>query len=182
MLDNSKIRQEIKQRRLALSESTYHSLSLSCFDNLKTVLTQFNVQKIGIYISSKNEVDTKRIIEYLWQINKEVYVPKCLENYQMTFCKITSWKDVKTGKYGLLEPISISENNQLDIQIIPLIGYDMEGYRLGMGGGYYDRYIINHPTLCIGLAFSFQEVVFSRQKHDLKFDCIIHEKGIIKNN
>lgn len=179
-MDNYQIRQEIKQRRRALSEATYKAMSLSCFENLKCLLSQLEYQHIGIYVSFNQEVDTKPIIEYLWSLGKDVYVPKCKDKNKMDFYKIASWNELEIGNFGILEPkYCENKNNQLDILVIPLVGYNELGYRLGMGGGYYDRFIENYPIATIGLGYSFQKVVFLTHQHDLKCDYVVNEKTII---
>lgn len=179
-LDNSQIRQEIKQKRRALSEVTYQAMSLSCFENLKKLLTHTQYQNIGIYVSINHEVDTNHIIEYLWSLGKAVYVPLCEKQGIMNFFKISAWEDLGKGRFGILEPKnSRIKNNDLDVVIIPLVGYDENGFRLGMGGGYYDRFFAESSALAIGLAYSFQQIVFFTQKHDLKFDYLVNEKEII---
>lgn len=180
MLDKKQLRCDIKNKRLALSESTFQAMSLSCFNNLIDLLSTKTFQKVGIYIDVRNEVSTRRIIEYLWQNNKEVYVPKCYEEGKMDFYKIDSWDDVSKGKYGILEPNTNIKNNHLDIMITPLVSFNKEGYRLGAGGGYYDRFYEKYPMLFIGLAFSFQEKEFVEENHDLQFDYIVLENQILK--
>lgn len=126
------------------------------------------------------EVDTKRIIEYLWSIDKNVYVPKCKMDGVMTFHQINSWEDVAIGKYGILEPISNQNSyDEIDVMMIPLIAFNQEGYRLGMGGGYYDRYIPRCSSMNIGLAFSFQKSDFIQENHDIKFHVVVTEKEVI---
>ena len=180
MLDKTSIRKEIKQKRLALSQETYEAMSLSCFENFKLLLNEIQVNTIGIYISQKNEVDTKKLIEYLWERGIEVVVPRCQKNGIMTFHRINTWDDVNKGMLGILEPKAYCTLTKgIDLMVIPLIGVNQEGYRLGMGGGYYDRYMSEHPSITIGFAFSFQFVSFHEESHDMKFDYMITEKGII---
>lgn len=181
MLDNSIIRQKLKQKRRSLDDKLYKAMSLSCFQNLQPLLKEPSIQHIGLYISHNQEVDTHSIIEYLWQMNKHVYVPKCFNEGKMCFYEITSWQDVEVGKYGILEPKETqNEQVQFDVLVIPLLGFNKEGYRLGMGGGYYDRYLACHSSYSVGLAFSFQEVEFKKQPHDLRLNALITENGFMK--
>ena len=180
MLDKKQLRTDIKNKRLALSESTYEAMSLSCFNHLIDLLSTKSYQKIGIYIDIKNEVSTRKVIEYLWQNKKEVYVPKCLDSGIMHFYKIKSWNDVTQGKFGILEPHTNVTNDSLDLMVAPLVSFNDAGYRLGVGGGYYDRFYEKNAIPFIGLAFSFQKSDFIEEKHDLKFDYIVLEDGILK--
>ena len=181
MLDKINIRKEIKQKRLALSLDTYEAMSLSCFEKFKKVLFNLSVNTIGIYISQNNEVDTKKLIEFFWENGIKVVVPKCYKGGTMFFYEIQSWDDVEQGKYGVLEPkLYCPLVDDIDLMVIPMISFNQEGYRLGMGGGYYDRYISKHDTIKIGLAFSFQKQIFNQESHDMRFDVVITEKEIIK--
>ena len=89
-----------------------------------------------------------------------------------------------SNKYGIPEPIR-SKIVYPDILIVPIIGFDKHKFRLGYGGGFYDRYLnkLNKKKkfLSIGIAFSFQKIKnIPIDKHDQKLDIIITERSIIK--
>lgn len=168
----------MKQKRLALSEETYQAKSLSCFNNLQLLLKDFSFNTIGLYMSTKKEMNTQYIFEYLWEQHKEVYIPKCENEGVMHFYKINSMNDVSIGKYHILEPSTNILNDQLDILIIPLVSINQKGYRLGMGGGYYDRFVSGKSTIKIGIGYEFQKEEFEEENHDLKFDYFVTEKEV----
>ena len=89
-----------------------------------------------------------------------------------------------SNKYGIPEPIR-SKIVYPDILIVPILGFDKQKFRLGYGGGFYDRYLnkLNKKKkfLSIGIAFSFQKIKnIPIDKHDQKLDIIITERSIIK--
>ena len=85
------------------------------------------------------------------------------------------------NKYGIDEPIDKQEINKefLDLMIVPLVGYDANCYRLGYGGGYYDRYLKDFNAPTIGLAYSFQYIEhYQSEDFDIPLDDIITDKKI----
>ena len=102
----------------------------------------------------------------------------------MEFYKYSFKDQLYLNKYGIPEP----KKNKIvypDFLFVPLVGFDHRLYRLGYGGGYYDRYLNKLEKtknfISIGLAFSFQKIkIIPTNKHDKKLDIIMTEKDIIK--
>ena len=134
-------------------------------------------KRIGIYLSYKHEVDTWKLIEE-FKTQKEFYVP-IVRGKEMYF---TLYQDkMIKNKYGIDEPIDKQEINKefLDLMIVPLVGYDANCYRLGYGGGYYDRYLKDFNAPTIGLAYSFQYIEhYQSEDFDIPLDDIITDKKI----
>ncbi len=141
---------------------------------------------IAITISRGKEIDTKLIIEKAWAERKDVVVPKCdSKTNTMVFRKITTFHQLEQVFFGLEEPIvnkTIAvEAEGIDLMIVPGICFDLEGYRIGYGGGYYDRYLTRYKGNTLSLAFSFQ--IFKkvpREPHDLPVQGLITELGVRK--
>lgn len=109
--------------------------------------------KILIYISTKEEIDTIKIIKYL--INKkQIYAP-VIENNEMNFYKIENLKDLKPNKYNILEPHKTHKLNSTKnaICITPGICFSKNKYRIGYGKGYYDKYFSQNKVYKIGLCY-----------------------------
>lgn len=139
-----------------------------------------NHQVIGLYCATNGEVDTYGIMETLFQDpSKIVAIPKVFENRKMVFYRITSFKDLVTSKQGILEPIT-DEVVEPELVFTPLSVFNQKGYRIGYGGGYYDRYFELHSNSTkIGLAYSFQYADIEFQEaHDVACDMIITERNI----
>jgi 5-formyltetrahydrofolate cyclo-ligase len=121
-----------------------------------------NAQTIFIYVSCKSEVDTHEIIKKALLDNKSICVPKVISLKEgMEAISIKSFNDLRTGKFGILEPVSSErklESSKIDMVVIPGLAFDWEGGRLGYGGGFYDRFLvgIKNEIPKIGLAYSFQ--------------------------
>lgn len=133
-------------------------------------------ETILIYVSYNYEVDTLKIIKYFLN-KKKVAVPKICEN-EMKFYYINSFNDLSIGKYGILEPTTKEEVNDFNnaICITPGICFNKDGYRIGYGKGYYDRFFDKHNLYKIGLCY--KECLITNKfnsNFDKKVDEIITE-------
>lgn len=135
---------------------------------------------IGITISNKPEVDTILLIEELWQLGKKVAVPKCHpKTREMTFYAIESFAQLETVYMHLREPIpekcELVDANEMDIILVPGVVFDRFGYRIGYGGGYYDRYVLNYKKGKL-MSLLFDEQIVNRvpsEEHDCPVDIIV---------
>ncbi len=141
-----------------------------------------------LYASMADEVQTKALIEESLRAGKRVCLPYITDkdNSMMEAAEIFSLSELKTGAYGILsvaeDKLRIVAPEQLDFVLIPAVAVDKNGYRLGMGGGYYDRYIARtHEAKLIAAVYDCQlaECV-PTDEHDIRVDAIITEKQIIK--
>ena len=176
-MDKKVLRKQLIQARLDLDSETYASKSNFIVSKLKQQPEFIEARAIGIYVSFRHEVETISLIKEIIN-NKIVCVPK-ISGKQMDFYQINSINELKTSSFGILEPNNshpVTKDN-LDLLIVPMVGYDQSGNRLGYGGGYYDRYLSDYCGNVIGLAFSFQEVAnLPVEPFDLPIKKIINEK------
>lgn len=186
MVDKQQLRSYIKKILTDKSEDTYNTLSVEISNRLLSLLSWKQANTIAITISRGREVDTATIILQAWKENKTVVIPKCdPESKEMVFRSIKSFDQLEKVYFGLMEP-KITETDavsaeDIDLVIVPGICFDKTGYRIGYGGGYYDRYLMNFKKETISLAFSCQIVdSVPKEDHDLPVDKIITEEGVIK--
>ncbi|MEG0176475.1 5-formyltetrahydrofolate cyclo-ligase [Anaerorhabdus sp.] len=134
-------------------------------------------QVIGLYVSIKDEVDTKELIQELIDSGKTVIVPKVIKK-SLIFVEMKSFDDLEKGIFGLLEPISNEEFdlNKVELMIVPMVGFDSLKHRIGYGKGYYDSILDKVSAPHIGIAFANQQVEnFICSAHDVAMDKIITE-------
>lgn len=168
-----------------MSKEAYQQLSNDIHTRLYTLPNWKEAKTIGLTVSRGREVNTSPIIERAWTENKHVVVPKCDPNTNsMEFREIHSFQQLEEVYFGLKEPVvsktRIVTKNEIDLIIVPGICYDKEGYRIGYGGGYYDRYLTNYNKDTLSLAFSFQIIdMVPRENHDIPVNRIITEYGVI---
>lgn len=144
-------------------------------------------ERVFLYLPIRKEVNTWYLIENYWKNKIEVFLPCCKEEFGlMHFYKLEDKKQLQTGKFNIPEPRTDICTPYLGtpprIIFLPGVGFDWNRYRLGYGGGYYDRLLAKDDfksTLKIGLAYHFQIVnKLPKDKWDRPVDVIITEKGI----
>lgn len=143
-----------------------------------------------VYVSKNIEVSTDIIIEDAWRKGKRVAVPKCnMDDRSMDFYYIKSRNDLEKGAFGLYEPIKnqceIFTSFSQGICIVPGFCFDQNGYRLGYGHGYYDRFLHRFGGFTAGICYSScMKFYLPRGKYDKSVDVIVNDKYIkrIHNN
>lgn len=179
-MDKTTLRNKVKEALSTMSDNTYHSQSLAI---VKKVLQEpyiIEANTIGVTISNKPEVDTFLLIEELWQLGKKVAVPKCHpKTREMSFYVIDSFAQLETVYMHLREPIpercEFVDANEMDVILVPGVVFDRYGYRIGYGGGYYDRYVLNYKKGKL-LSMLFDEQIIDRvptEEHDCPVDIIV---------
>lgn len=116
---------------------------------------------IAVTISINNELNTHPIFEKAWEEGKTTVAPVVERNSKrLSFFKISSFNECRESSIGLLEPIpgktpSVNEES-LDLIITPGLAYNKDGYRIGYGGGFYDRLLKNVEVPTVSLCFDCQ--------------------------
>lgn len=150
-----------------------------------------NAKSVFLYISVREEVSTETILKKAFTDNKKVAVPLCdVKNHTMTPIEVSSVSQLKNGAYGILEPdfklvekgILTPVLSDIDLAIIPGVAFDIHCRRMGMGGGYYDRYLKNFKGVSAGLVYKecLADSVIT-DKYDQSVSMVIHPKGVIYN-
>ena len=153
------------------------------------ILTEINKSKskkkiLGVYFPVNFEIDIFKFFKKLEMKGQKLCLPVVKKNNEMDFYTWSSKNLLKINKYGIPEPEQIKKVFP-DVIIVPLVAFDTRLYRLGYGGGYYDRYIDKiskkKKLLKIGIAYSFQKINrVPVNKYDKKLDIIITEKYVLK--
>jgi 5-formyltetrahydrofolate cyclo-ligase len=180
-----KVRKELIKLRKNLSKEDLFEKS----NKIKNRLFKMNefVQSSAIlfYVSYDNEVYTHEIIKESIANKKIVVVPVTdKKNKILILSKLESWDDLSLGEYNILEPrkekIKEISIDKINLIIVPGVGFDESGHRIGHGKGYYDNLLKNTKSKTIGLAFEFQVIKnIPFEKHDIPIDKIVTEERII---
>ena len=184
-MDKKALRKLIKMKRHELPVL----LKAQYDENIRFQLMQLQqpYQKIGLYISVNDEVDTRRILIQLIQQGKQVAVPRCVKKDgkdTLEFYWIQGIEDCIPSRFGLLEPVAQpqrkAELNELQMIVVPLVAFDMNKNRIGYGMGYYDSVLSHYFGLKVGLGYSLQKVEhFQADPFDIPLNTVITEKGSI---
>ena len=168
--------------RTALS-STASSDTQICNAILTHPLYQ-NAAVVLLYASVRGEIDLNDIMRAALRDGKLVCYPRCEAGNTLKFCPIQSRKDLIEGKYGI--PTPPPDSLALDaaalenaLCIVPALAADPRGYRLGYGGGYYDRFLASHcvVSLC-ALREVFLTPALPTDPYDVRCDYLCTEKGV----
>lgn len=165
------MQQKEKKDALILNNFKQSSLYLSC-------------TSLFVYVSGKIEVETKQLIKDALLSGKKVACPVCnTAECTMKFYYISSFSQLKSGAYGILEPdTSLCEEalpSDGTVVIVPGLSFDKEGYRLGFGKGYYDRFISSNRLTYVG--FCYDECLcekLPKDEYDQKVSAFVTEEKI----
>ncbi len=178
-------RAKAKQYRASLSQEQKEELDKKISRNLLSLDKLRDAETVLCYMSTPAEVDTLSVISNMLQKNKGVAVPRCIDDSRnMEFYSITSLSQTEKRTFGVYEPNPQMCDKLRDFRnsvcILPGLGFDREGYRLGYGKGYYDRFLSSYGGLKIGLCYEkclFNEL--PRGFFDISADIVITENDII---
>ncbi|MDX8389742.1 MAG: 5-formyltetrahydrofolate cyclo-ligase [Mariprofundaceae bacterium] len=178
------LREEARTRRASLSQKERKSSSATIHQHLSLTFPQRD-DILLIYHSTQDEVDTRSIFA---QNNAHTFAPVVGSSQQMTWHQASRETTWKSGRFGIEEPQSERcwqpREDKRTILICPLLAFDRNGNRLGMGMGYFDRWLAQfsmHLECMIGLAFSCQEFEqLPTEPHDIPLDFIITEHEVIR--
>ena len=136
------IRESQKKRRAEKDKDKKAELDREIATNVKRLNEYGPAKTLLVYVSTPIEVDTKLIIENAWADGKKVAVPRCVpDTRDMEFHYISSFDDLSPGMFSVLEPdesLPIVTDFTDCLMIVPGMQFDMKGYRIGYGKGYYD--------------------------------------------
>jgi len=136
-----------------------------------------NANVVALYYSTKDEVDTHDLILYSLLQDKIVLLPKVIGK-EMIFIKIDETTRYETSNFKIREPISNEPYlGKIDLFIVPGVAFDINGNRLGYGGGYYDKYLKDTNASTIGICFEEQITnEIEPEEHDIKVDIVQTER------
>ena len=157
------IKQELRARykslRRTLTSEEKQERDSRVAKNVRRLWQYAKAETLLTYVSTEIEVDTREIISTALADGKRVAVPRCVPGTRlMEFYYIESLDELKPGSFGVLEPHPDESKLLTDMSrglcLVPALCYDLEGFRLGYGKGYYDRYLSGFGGALVGLCYS----------------------------
>ena len=171
-------------RRILNYEEREFASELICAAAIRAPFFQ-RAKFIACYLPADDEVNCWRLIKRAWLMKKRIFVPTVQKNSKLRFVEFRDNSETHTNKYGLDEPVSEVDIDprKLDVVFTPLVAFDSNGNRIGMGGGYYDRafsFLKNRQHLqkpkLVGLAFDCQWVEnIGASTWDIPLFCVFTE-------
>jgi 5-formyltetrahydrofolate cyclo-ligase len=172
-------------KREALNEFLVKDLSFKISQEAVEFILLQGFAKLAFYMAKGKEASLSKAIGKSFVEGKKVYLPKTwTQERRLTFHRVYSFSDLVPGPFGLLEPNPKNEEadlGSLNVMFIPGLAFDVKGFRLGYGGGFYDRVLKETSALKVGVCYSFQLVEsLPVEPHDVPVDLILTEDGIIQ--
>ena len=166
------LRAKRRQRRESLSPEYKKQLDRRIAERVTSLYQYKNAKTVMIYASTAIEVDTFEIIERALVDGKRIALPRCIKGTRsMEFHYISGLDDLERGSFNVLEPketLEIVTDYSDTLMIVPALSLDSFGYRLGYGGGYYDRYLARYGFDTVGICYA--EDYMYRMLHG-RYDC-----------
>ncbi len=178
----NELRAKYKKIRIQCPTDIRHSLDKKLAENFQKLKEYKNCNTLFVFVSTPIEVDTSAIISQALADGKKLAVPKCKDkNGQMDFYYITSLDCLKSGAYSIMEPDEEKCTRVTDLSeglcIVPGLCFDFQGYRIGFGKGYYDRFLQKFKGTTVGLCYSrCTEKELPRGIFDRAVDILVTEK------
>ncbi|OLS03052.1 5-formyltetrahydrofolate cyclo-ligase [Tissierella creatinophila] len=185
-MEKKLIREQILKKRKTLSEETREIYSQKITNKLLASSHYMNAKTIMCFISFSDEVDTHDFIKSAIQDGKKIVVPVTFpKTHELKPSRVKDFNELEPGYYNILTPKKEFERfidpKDIDLVITPGVAFRKDGYRVGYGGGYYDRFLSKIPnTITIAICFSIQLVdELPTDSFDIPVDYIYTEKNIV---
>jgi len=172
-------RKALRSSRRALPPSQRRRAALRAARHLARLARAAGARHVAAYLGVNEEIDTAPLLALLRRQGCRLYVPR-LAGERLRFAPLRG--TLRDNRYGIAEPAGAARPPRLDLIVLPLVGFDAAGRRLGMGGGYYDRLLArprpSRRPLRVGLAFAAQELPeVAAGAGDARLDAIVTERG-----
>lgn len=185
-MEKKLIREDILEKRKELGQEKRDIYSKQILEKILTSSYYMNAKTIMCFISFSDEVDTHEFIRRAISDGKRIVVPITFpKTHELKPSKVESFSELEPGFYNILTPKKEFERfidpQEIDLVITPGVAFRRDGYRIGYGGGYYDRFLSKIPeTTTIAICFGVQIVDDLPTDHyDIPVDFIYTEENII---
>ncbi|MGB5474574.1 MAG: 5-formyltetrahydrofolate cyclo-ligase [Gammaproteobacteria bacterium] len=190
MPDHRALRQTLRARRRSIppAEASHCARQLARIIRRERLI--LNSRRIAAYLAADGELDPYPLIEHLWSLGKQVYLPVLVPftRNRLWFARFEPDTRLATNRFGIPEPVQaeLIRPAALDLVLTPLVAFDGAGHRIGMGGGFYDRsftFLLGRrywrkPVL-LGVAYAFQQQpAITPERWDVPLDAIATEAGM----
>lgn len=186
-MDKITLRKDILNERSKLTPLNHLSFSKRVVSNILSTTYYKNADVIMCFVSFSDEVDTHDFIKQALDDGKRIVVPIAVhETKELKPSEIKSFEELEPGYYNILTPkaefIRYMDPTDIDLVIVPGVVFDHYGYRIGYGGGYYDRFLpkLRKDVKKIAIGFGLQVLSrVPRESFDVPVDMLITENGLL---
>ena len=175
----AELRKKILQEMKALSQEQKQAMDRALTERFLKHPFYQEAKVIATYLSFTHEFQTQGLIKRALKEGKKVLIPKTYPKGRMEFVVYDPQQLVKTS-FGLLEPqgdLEVVEPSQIDLIHVPGLAFTTEGYRIGYGGGYYDRYLEHFTGHTLSTVYPCQIQEFNLENHDIPVQEVLIDEG-----
>ena len=175
----SELRKQVMQEMKALPREQKQFIDQALTERLLQHPFYQETEVIATYLSFSHEFQTQELIEQALKDGKKVLIPKTYPKGCMDFVVYNPQQLVKTS-FGLLEPqgdLEVVDASQIDLIHVPGLAFTREGYRIGYGGGYYDRYLEHFAGQTMSTIYPCQVQEFNLEDHDIPVQEVLIYEG-----
>lgn len=175
----SELRKQVLQEMKAIPREQKQSIDQALTEGLLQHPFYQEANTIATYLSFPHEFQTQELIEQALKDGKKVLIPKTYPKGRMGFVVYDPQQLVKTS-FGLLEPqgdLEVVDASQIDLIHVPGLAFTTEGYRIGYGGGYYDRYLEHFSGHTLSTVYHYQVQDFIPENHDIPVQEVLIDEG-----
>ncbi|MFC4771230.1 5-formyltetrahydrofolate cyclo-ligase [Enterococcus hermanniensis] len=179
-MEKDVLRQQAIKRLIELAKSETRQIQVNqIYDHFFESSIWKSAETIGVTKATKIEFPTEILIQKAFAAGKKIAVPKSLPKGKMVFHWVDPATDYQTTKFGVEEPEveAVALPETIDLLIVPGLCFNHKKYRIGFGGGYYDRYLENYQGHTV--SFVFKEQIFENWQPE-KFDQAIDQLILAK--
>ncbi len=178
------LRKKILSERSAITDPERTAYQESIISRFLSLASYRFADTVLLYYPIKDEIDMLSVAASAIKAGKKVAFPRCdSENFTMTYHIVSSLDDLTGGTYGIPEPspslpIYTPSPEKNDLIVVPAVCFDKQGYRIGYGRGYYDRYLCSFGGTAVGVTFhKLLQSALPRGRFDRRVDILLTEKG-----
>ncbi len=178
-MNKSELRKSLMKRRKEMDKSYRLKCDEMIYNNLTACPEIIAAETILTYVSTEIEVDTIKFINKMPELGKTVAVPRC-EGKNMRFIRINSLDSLVKGAYNIPEPTGDDEVTDFigSVCITPALSFNENGYRLGYGGGFYDRFSEIYNGISIGICYEDFIGEIPLEEYDKPVKILITDKTV----
>ena len=187
VMSKEALRSSLRVRRSALSKEERARADLRIAGRLLELPEVVRADCVFTYLSFGSEVDTRFVITRCWEMRKRVCLPRCAAGHTLTWHAVEDLAHLVRSRFGMEEPAAGAPQAQpagsvYSVALVPGLAFDRRGFRLGYGGGYYDRFLPAFSGVSIGLCRSdlLSDELPSLSEYDYPVDLVVTDNEAIR--